>query len=71
MELAGYCWRTLIRRARAEGYHSIIAGISADQGPSRSVKLHERAGFAKVGHLREVGRKFDRWLDVVYMQKMI
>ena len=59
----------LIQRAEAEGYHSIIAGISADQEPS--VKLHSRHGFVKVGHLREVGLKFDRWLDVIYMQKMI
>jgi L-amino acid N-acyltransferase YncA len=56
----------LIQRARGLGYHSIIAGISADQEPS--VKLHARAGFAKVGHLREVGWKFERRLDVVYMQ---
>jgi L-amino acid N-acyltransferase len=59
----------LISRASSLGYHSIIAGVSADQLPS--VKLHESAGFVKVAHLREVGRKFDRWLDVVYLQKML
>ena len=59
----------LIVRAKALGYHSIIAGVSADQ--TASVKLHERAGFIKVGHLREVGYKFNRWLDVVYLQKML
>jgi phosphinothricin acetyltransferase len=59
----------LIRRAEAQGYHSMMAGISADQEPS--VKLHARLGFVKVAHLREVGRKFEQWLDVVYMQKMI
>lgn len=59
----------LIRRAQALGYHSIIAGISADQEPS--VKLHARLGFINVAHLREVGRKFDRWLDVIYMQRML
>jgi L-amino acid N-acyltransferase YncA len=59
----------LIRRAEAQGYHSILAGISADQEPS--VKLHARLGFVKVAHLREVGRKFEQWLDVVYMQKML
>jgi L-amino acid N-acyltransferase YncA len=59
----------LIVRARELGYHSIIAGISADQEPS--VRLHAKLGFTQVGLLREVGRKFDRWLDVMYMQKML
>ena len=59
----------LVARAQALKYHSIIAGVSADQ--VASVKLHERAGFVKVAHLREVGFKFDRWLDVVYLQKML
>ena len=59
----------LIRQAEALGYHSIMALISADQEPS--IHLHDRLGFVTVGHLREVGKKFDRWLDVVYMQKML
>ena len=59
----------LIRRARATGVHSIIAGISADQ--EGSVALHRRLGFEDCGRLREVGCKFDRVLDVVYMQLMI
>jgi L-amino acid N-acyltransferase YncA len=59
----------LLERAKVLGYHSIIAVISADQMPS--VKLHERFGFAEVGLLKQVGRKYDRWLDVVYMQLML
>ena len=59
----------LIARAKSLGYHSILALISADQTPS--IKLHERAGFTKVAHLREVGYKFNRRLDVVYLQKML
>jgi phosphinothricin acetyltransferase len=59
----------LIERARALGYHSIIAGISADQ--QASVTLHARLGFEPVGQLCEVGYKFDRWLDVLYMQKRL
>ena len=57
----------LIDRARALGYRSIIAIISADQGPS--LALHAGAGFREAGRLARVGYKFDRWLDVVYMQK--
>ncbi len=59
----------LIQRATAKGFHSIMALISADQ--TASVKLHERLGFEKVALLREVGRKFDQWLDVIYMQRML
>ncbi len=59
----------LIRRARELKHHTIIAGISADQQPS--VAIHARHGFQKVAHLREVGYKFGRWLDVIYMQRML
>ncbi len=59
----------LINRAKALGYHSIFASISADQ--TASIALHEKFGFAKVGRLPEIGYKFDKWLDVVYMQKML
>lgn len=59
----------LIARAKALGHHCILALISADQ--TRSIALHAKAGFVEVGHLREVGHKYDRWLDVIYMQKML
>jgi phosphinothricin acetyltransferase len=55
-----------IERARALGHHAVIAVIDAEQ--LGSIALHVRQGFTKVAHLREVGRKFDRWLDVVYLQ---
>lgn len=58
----------LIRRARAAGIHTIVAAISADQ--AGSIALHEQLGFTETGRLREVGRKFERTLDVVYMQLM-
>ena len=56
----------LMERAKGLGHHVIVALISADQ--EGSVRLHEGAGFVEVGRLREVGFKFGRWLDVVYMQ---
>jgi len=61
--------KDLIVRARALGHHAIIAGIDADQ--VASVVLHDRFGFQKVGHFKEVGFKFGRWLDVVYMQLVL
>lgn len=48
--------------------HSFIAGISLPN--EASVSIHEKFGFKKVAHYTEVGRKFDRWIDVGYWQKM-
>jgi phosphinothricin acetyltransferase len=59
----------LIDRARRSGHHTIIAGIDAEQTPS--VAIHAAMGFEKVALLKEVGFKFDRWLHVIYMQKML
>jgi phosphinothricin acetyltransferase len=61
--------RDLIDRACAAGHHTIIAGIDAEQKPS--ISLHSRFGFKPVAHLRQVGFKFGRWLDVVYMQLLL
>jgi phosphinothricin acetyltransferase len=59
----------LIPRASALGKHILIAGIDADN--IGSLKLHQSLGFEQVAHLREVGRKFDRWLDLVLMQRFL
>lgn len=56
----------LIEEARRLGFHAIVAGI--DSEAHVSLRLHERAGFVQVGYLPEVGFKFDRWLDVVFME---
>ena len=59
----------LVERGRALGYRSIIAGITADQ--DASLALHRRLGFEPVAMLRQVGNKFDRWLDVAYLQLLL
>jgi len=59
----------LLEAAHRRGIHSIIAVIDATN--EASVRLHARFGFVQVGHFREVGHKFDRWLDVLYMQKFV
>jgi phosphinothricin acetyltransferase len=59
----------LIRRARSAGHHCIVAGISAEQ--TASIALHAKYGFVEVARLREVGFKFNQWLDVVYMELML
>lgn len=59
----------LIQRARQAGFHTIIGGASSDQ--TASIALQESLGFRRVGQLLQVGHKFDKWLDVVYLQLML
>jgi L-amino acid N-acyltransferase len=56
----------LIDRARTLGHHTIIAGADAEQ--AASLALHAKHGFVKAAQFKEVGFKFGRWLDVIYMQ---
>ena len=58
-----------IRLAREIGHRTIIGVIDADQ--AASIRVHAKHGFAEVGRLKELGFKFNRWLDVVYMQLML
>jgi L-amino acid N-acyltransferase len=59
----------LIELALLGRFHSIMAGMS--EGNEASVRLHERFGFELVGVQRQVGYKFERWIDVTWMQKML
>ena len=59
----------LVEGAKARGLHAIIATIDADN--EASIRLHARFGFEKVGHFKQTGFKFGRWLDVVYMERLV
>jgi phosphinothricin acetyltransferase len=59
----------LVRRGSDHGFHTVIARIVGHH--EASIGLHARCGFEFVGTEREVGRKFNRWLDVVLMQRML
>jgi L-amino acid N-acyltransferase len=59
----------LIEIGRANGFHSIIAGIA--EGNAASVRLHEGFGFLAISNEREVGYKFERWLDVAILQLIL
>jgi phosphinothricin acetyltransferase len=61
--------KALFPRAAALNKHVMIAGV--DAANEASIRFHERLGFEKAGHLREVGHKFDRWLDLVFLQRWI
>jgi len=61
--------RRLIDEARARDKHVMIGGI--DAGNAASIALHRRLGFVEAGVLREVAQKFGRWLDLLFMQRML
>ncbi len=59
----------LIDAAKQMGLHTIIAGIVADN--EASLALHKQFGFVETAHFKEVGYKFNRWLDLKFLQLMI
>lgn len=61
--------RDLIARARALGHHTVLGGADSEQ--AASIALMKSLGFQQVAHFRETGRKFGRWLDVVYLQLLL
>ena len=61
--------QALLPRAAALGKHVMMAGVDADN--AASIRFHERLGFERSGHLRDVGYKFGRWLDLVFLQRRI
>jgi phosphinothricin acetyltransferase len=60
---------TLIERAAERGLHTMIAGIDATN--QASLRLHAKFGFERVAQFREVGWKFERWLDLAFLQLML
>jgi phosphinothricin acetyltransferase len=61
--------RDLIDRARISGYHTVLAASCEES--IGSIALLKSLGFQEAGRLREVGSKFGRYLDVVYLQLML
>ena len=59
----------LVDLARDHGFHSVVGRIVGDH--EASIALHTACAFDQVGTEHEVGRKFNRWLDVILMQKML
>jgi phosphinothricin acetyltransferase len=61
--------KALVTETAKSDCHAIIACIT--QPNEKSVTLHEKCGFKPLGTFREVGRKFDRWLDVGYWELLL
>ena len=60
---------SLIELAKAEGYHTMIGGIDASN--KGSIEFHKKFGFVESGVIKEAGFKFDRWLDLMFMQLIL
>jgi len=59
----------LIAAAKEMGLHAIVAGIEASN--EASIALHKKFGFIEVAHFKEVGFKFNRWLDLKFLELII
>ncbi len=59
----------LIDAGRAAGHHALLSQIVAQN--EASLKMTERAGFERAGYMREVGFKFDNWIDLVVMELIL
>ena len=62
-------YTALLERLRQRGIHAVIGGIALPN--EASIALHERLGFEKVAHFKQVGFKQDRWIDVGYWQRLL
>lgn len=59
----------LLAEARERRLHAMVGGIDASNAPS--LEFHRALGFEEVGRLPEVAWKFGRWLDLIFMQKLL
>jgi phosphinothricin acetyltransferase len=62
-------YQALIVELRQRGFHSVLGCLALPNEPS--VTIHEKLGFTKVGHMREAGWKFERWVDVGFWELML
>lgn len=59
----------LINAAKELKLHAIVAGIEASN--EASIKLHNKFGFVEVAHFKEVGFKFNRWMDLKFLELIV
>jgi len=67
--IASRLMAALIEHAKANNIHTLIAAIDEDN--KASIALHEKLGFELAGTLKEVGFKFDRWLNLCFYQLIL
>ncbi len=59
----------LEERAREDGIHVLVAGVSGENRPA--IAFHRAIGFDEAARLPEVGWKFGRWMDLVFLHKRL
>jgi L-amino acid N-acyltransferase YncA len=59
----------LLDQSKAFGFKQMLAVITADT--ANSIAIHEKFGFERVGYYSAVGYKFDRWHDIVHLQRAL
>lgn len=62
-------YKELIQQLTDLGFHAVLGGITVPN--PESIRFHEKFGFEKVGHLKQVGYKFEQWVDVGYWELII
>ena len=62
-------YKFLLEEIKKAGIHAVIGGISLPN--EASIALHEKFGFKEIACFKEVGRKFDKWIDVGYWELII
>jgi L-amino acid N-acyltransferase YncA len=67
--IASHLLEKMIEAARENGVHAIIGGV--DAANDASIKLHKQFGFEEVGCLKQVGYKFNQWLDLVFVELVL
>jgi phosphinothricin acetyltransferase len=67
--LGGLLLGRLIEDSRKAGLKQMLAVITAER--ANSIRLHEKHGFRFIGRYEALGYKFDRWLDIVHMQRAL
>jgi L-amino acid N-acyltransferase YncA len=65
-QIGSKLYTKLLNQLKIQNYHVVIGGLTLPN--EASVKLHEKFGFTQVAHFKEVGLKFDTWLDVGFWQ---
>jgi phosphinothricin acetyltransferase len=61
--------KNILKILKQKSFHTVISGIALPN--PASIALCEKFGFKKVAHFKEVGYKFNKWIDVGYWQLIL